>query len=856
MLVVLVAAIGVVGWLTASTTSRGVERLRHLNEARDKVDAAATAAAIYAARPTQQARADARSAIAALDGVDDGAGATADRRMALDQLKARVDALVAVDETTAAGETRMAALVDATSSQLRDLATELTGQAAEAARTVGEIELQETEIQARIQAAEALSRAAILFQRDANRFAVTREPRDLEALEASRDALAAAIVEVSQAAGEALGEARRDRLQLTARMVAGVLGQWLVLSEDPDAPPARVVAAEVRLLHGAGVIARISDELLALQRDAASEAAARSRPLTASAQEAIARARDLERIAADLARLQRDASLFLSTRDPATAAPLAARAGEIASGVRGLGDAGADAIAAELETFDDLTGAMARGFEARATTEAELAASAQALREAAATSLERERSDIVEAGQRAMMVQLLAGVLGVILGLSMGAAVARSITVQMRSLSGEMKALAAGELGRPLPDYPASTEPGEMSAALVVFQRNAQEVSRLDAEAARERDQAARAREDMMARLESAFGQIVDRAVDGDFEGRVAERFDDRQLNRLAEGLNRLLDTVQVGLRETIQVLGGLSQGDLTRRMKGDFRGAFHELKVNVDQTLEHLSTIVNAIRDAGEGIAMDTNAISQGAEDMSMRATAQAATLEETSATMEEMSATVQTNAATAAHMAEAASRSSARAQQGEKVVSRTAEAMTKIDRNAGEIGAFASLIDSIAFQTNLLALNAAVEAARAGEAGKGFAVVAKEVRDLAHRASVASTDIRDVIEKSGADVREGVNLVGETGVLLKELTAAAVDFAESTRNIDGASREQAGGVQQITDAVAHMDETTQRSSALAEENARAAARLAERARELQTQLDFFKVGGRTESRPARRVA
>ncbi len=260
-----------------------------------------------------------------------------------------------------------------------------------------------------------------------------------------------------------------------------------------------------------------------------------------------------------------------------------------------------------------------------------------------------------------------------------------------------------------------------------------------------------------------------------------------------------------------------------------------------VGATIANIKLTASEVNNASAEIATATTDLSQRTEE-------QAASLEETSASMEEMTATVKKNAENAKQANELATSTRTVADRGGEVVARTVDAMAKIEESSRKISDIIIVIDEIARQTNLLALNAAVEAARAGDAGRGFAVVASEVRSLAQRSSQAAKDIKDLITNSTGQVKEGVELVNRAGAALTEIVESIRKVNEVVADIANASTEQSAGIDQISKALAQMDEVTQQNSALVEENAATAKTLEQQAKAMDDRVAMFRLSAEAE--------
>ncbi len=350
--------------------------------------------------------------------------------------------------------------------------------------------------------------------------------------------------------------------------------------------------------------------------------------------------------------------------------------------------------------------------------------------------------------------------------------------------------------------------------------------------------------------VEDEIQSIVNSALSGDLSQRVDMSNKQGFFERLSSAFNELLGTIERVINDTVEVLGTVAEGDLTRNINADYSGSFGQLKTNTNNTISKLTEVLGEINSSADTVLTGANEIAQGNTNLSQRTEEQASSLEETASSMEEMTSTVRQNADNARQANQLASGAREQAEKGGGVVGKAVSAMSEITTSSKKIADIIGVIDEIAFQTNLLALNAAVEAARAGEQGRGFAVVASEVRNLAGRSATAAKEIKGLINDSVEKVEEGSRLVDESGKTLDEIVLSVKKVSDIIAEIAAAGEEQSLGIEQVNKAISQMDEMTQQNAALVEQAAAASESMGEQARSLTDQVGFFRVGASGSAR------
>ncbi|NUP11669.1 MAG: HAMP domain-containing protein [Polyangiaceae bacterium] len=307
-----------------------------------------------------------------------------------------------------------------------------------------------------------------------------------------------------------------------------------------------------------------------------------------------------------------------------------------------------------------------------------------------------------------------------------------------------------------------------------------------------------------------------------------------------------------------------IAAGDLRTRVAVKTGDELGELGTSFNQMAGSLQEMTGNIATATTSIEQMVAELQATVSEQAAALQQQAASVSETVTTATHLSRSSEQVSDVARRVLDEASRSVDASARGLEAIRQSVQGMNdvreqvqniaatilELSEKTQQIGTIISTVDDFAERSSLLALNASIEAARAGEAGKAFSVVAGEVKSLAEQSQQATERVRSILsdiqrtthtavmvtEEGNKRVDRGVELATGAGEIMATLSGAITSSAESAKQIAAAARQQSNGIEQISTAMAGIEQFSRQNVQATKQTETAAHTLASVSKQLKS--------------------
>lgn len=319
---------------------------------------------------------------------------------------------------------------------------------------------------------------------------------------------------------------------------------------------------------------------------------------------------------------------------------------------------------------------------------------------------------------------------------------------------------------------------------------------------------------------------------------------------------------------EAAAIMHQVAAGDLTASVSNapsdSLLGALDNMVRTLRGLIGEINSGANQLVDNAEQIKHASEEVAIAAERQADATSAMAAAIEELTVSSNHISDSARETEHDSHEAMSLAAQGSERVEEATLAIKNIASTATEVsarihalEERATQVSSIANVIKDIAGQTNLLALNAAIEAARAGEQGRGFAVVADEVRKLAERTSLATTEIEQMISgiqgetvdavsamnTALPEVERGVELAAYASDSLRSIEAGAHRTLDRVGEVASATREQSAASTSIAQRVEDIAQMVDQTTATIRGTSDSAGHLEGIALNLKQQISRFKI-------------